>query len=239
MRLRARGIPIKAIARTLGIERKIVRRWLRAGRVPTWLHTDRSRSILDPFRDYLETRWDAGYCNGAGLWREIRDRGFIGQDGVVKQWTARRRREDRLIERTSPAKLLSKPVPLPTTRKAARMLMSEPDKLDAEKRRFTTALLELSLPIAQAVDLTKTFSTMIKQGLTDQLDGWISTAEDSGIEGFARSLRQDVEAVHAALTLPWSTGPVEGQINRLKVVKRTMYGRAGFDLLRSRVMAAT
>jgi transposase len=118
------------------------------------------------------------------------------------------------------------------------MLMSEPGKLDAEERRFTTALLELSPPIAQAVDLTKTFSTMIKQGLADQRDGWISTAEDSGLEGFARSLRQDVEAVHAALTLPCSTGPVEGQINRLKVVKRTMYGRAGFDLLRSRVMAA-
>ena len=94
------------------------------------------------------------------------------------------------------------------------MLMSEPDKLDAEERRFTTALLELSPSIAQAVDLAKTFSTMIKQGLADQLDGWISTAEDSGLKGFARSLRQDVEAVHAALTLPWSTGaadqPAEG-----------------------------
>jgi len=116
--------------------------------------------------------------------------------------------------------------------------MSEPDKLDAEERRFTTALLELSPPVAQAVDLAKGFSTLIKQGRADQLDGWISAAEDSGLKGFARSLRQDVEAVHAALTLPWSTGPVEGQINRLKVVKRTMYGRAGFDLLRSRVMAA-
>ncbi|WP_429650233.1 ISL3 family transposase [Skermanella aerolata] len=163
---------------------------------------------------------------------------FAGQDGVVKQWAARRRREDRLIERTSPAKPSVKPAPPPTTRKAARMLMSEPDKLDADERRFTTALLELSPSIAQAVDLAKTFSTMIKQGLSDQLDGWISTAEDSGFKGFARSLRQDVEAVHAALTLPWSTGPVEGQINRLKVVKRTMYGRAGFNLLRSRVMAA-
>ena len=238
VRLRAQGMPIKAIARTLGIERKTVRRWLRAGRVPTWLHADRGRSILDPFRDYLEARWDAGYRNGAGLWREIRDRGFAGQDGVVKQWAARRRREDRLVERTSPAKPSAKPAPPPTTRKAARMLMSEPDKLDAEERRFTTALLELSPPIAQAVDLAKAFSTMIKQGLAGQLDGWISTAEDSGLKGFARSLRQDVEAVHAALTLPWSTGPVEGQINRLKVVKRTMYGRAGFDLLRSRVMAA-
>jgi transposase len=238
VRLRAQGMSIKAVARTLGVERKTVRRWLRAGRAPSWLHADRGRSILDPFRDYLEARWDAGYRNGAGLWREIRDRGFAGQDGVVKQWAARRRREDRLVERTSPTKPLAKPAPPPTTRKAARMLMSEPDKLDAEERRFTTALLELSPPIAQAVDLTRGFSTMIKQGLADQLDGWISAAEDSCLKGFARSLRQDAEAVHAALTLPWSTGPVEGQINRLKAVKRTMYGRAGFDLLRSRVMAA-
>jgi transposase len=238
VRLHAQGMPIKAVARTLGIERKTVRRWLRAGRAPSWLHADRGRSILDPFRDHLEARWTAGYRNGAGLWREIRDRGFAGQEGVVEQWAARRRRNDRLVERTPSAKPPAKSAPPPTTRKAARMLMSEPDKLNAEEHRFTTALLELSPPIAQAVDLTKGFSTIIKQGLADQLDGWISAAEDSGFKGFARSLRQNVEAIYAALTLLWSTGPVEEQTNRLKVVKRTMYGRAGFDLLRSRVMAA-
>jgi transposase len=112
--------------------------------------------------------------------------------------------------------------------------MSEPDKLSEDDRRFV--LLELSPPIAQAVDLA--FSTMIKQSLADQLDGWIAAAETGGFKGFAGSLRQDRDAVHAALTLPWSTGPVEGQINRLKVIKRTMYGRAGFDLLRHRVLAA-
>jgi transposase len=118
------------------------------------------------------------------------------------------------------------------------MLMSEPDKLDEEEHRFTTTLLELSPPLARAVDLAKAFSTMIKQALAEQLDGWISAAEQGGFKGFARSLRQDLAAVHAALTLPWSTGSVEGQINRLKVIKRSMYGRAGFNLLRSRVMAA-
>jgi transposase len=77
---------------------------------------------------------------------------------------------------------------------------------------------------------------MIKNGLADQLDAWIAAAETGDFNGFARSLRQDRDAVHAALTLPWSTGPVEGQINRLKVIKRSMYGRAGFDLLRHRVL---
>jgi transposase len=74
--------------------------------------------------------------------------------------------------------------------------------------------------------------------LADHLDDWISAAEQGGFKGFAASLRQDREAVHAALTLPWSTGPVEGQINRLKVIKRTMYGRASFDRLRRRALAA-
>ena len=70
------------------------------------------------------------------------------------------------------------------------------------------------------------------------IPSFISAAETGGFKGFAQSLRQDRDAVHAALTLPWSTGPVEGQINRLKIIKRSMYGRAGFDLLRHRVLAA-
>jgi len=236
VRLREQGLTIPGVARALGVGRKTVRRWLRAGHAPTWQHADRGRSILNPFRDYLEARWTAGYRNGTGLWREIRARGFIGQSGVVRQWAARRRRQDPTADRAIPAKP-PKAQP-PTPRKAARLLMSEPDKLGEDDRRFITALLELSPPIAQAVDLARAFSTMIKKGLADQLDTWIRAAEESGFKGFALSLRQDRDAVHAALTMPWSTGPVEGQINRLKVIKRSMYGRAGFDLLRHRVLAA-
>ena len=236
VRLREQGMTLRGIARALGVGRKTVRRWLRAGHAPTWRHADRGRSILDPFRDYLEMRWAAGYRNGTGLWREIRERGFTGQSGIVRQWATRQRRQDPAVDRAAPAKP-PKAQP-PTPRKAARLLMSEPDKLSEDDRRFVTTLLELSPPIARAVDLARAFSTMIKQSLADQLDGWIAAAETGGFKGFAGSLRQDRDAVHAALTRPWSTGPVEGQINRLKVIKRTMYGRAGFDLLRHRVLAA-
>jgi transposase len=217
VRLREQGMTIRGIARALGVGRKTVRRWLRAGHAPTWRHAD--RSILDPFRDYLETRWAVGCRNGTGLWREIRERGFTGQPGIVRQWATRQRRQNPAADQAPPVK----PPKPPTPRKAARLLMSEPDKLSEDDRRFV--LLELSPPIARAVDLA------------NQLDGWIAAAETGGFKGFAGSLRQDRDAVHAALTLPWSTGPVEGQINRLKVIKRTMYGRAGFDLLRHRVLA--
>jgi transposase len=236
VRLREQGMTIRGIARALGVGRKTVRRWLRAGHAPTWRHADCGRSILDPFRDDLEMRWAAGCRNGTELWREIRERGFTGQSGIVRQWATRRRRQDPAADQAPPAKP-PKAQP-PTPRKAARLLMSEPDKLSEDDRRFVTTLLELSPPIAQAVDLARAFSTRIKQSLADQLDGWIAAAETGGFKGFAGSLRQDCDAVHAALTWTWSTGPVEGQINRLKVIKRSMYGRAGFDLLRHRVLAA-
>jgi transposase len=77
-----------------------------------------------------------------------------------------------------------------------------------------------------------------KDGGEDRLDSWLDAATASGLASFARGLRQDLAAVRAALVLPWSTSPVEGQINRLKTIKRQMYGRAGFDLLRRRVLTA-
>ena len=180
MRLREQGMTIRGIARALGVGRKTVRRWLRAGHAPTWRHADRGRSILDPFRDYLEMRWVAGYRNGTGLWREIHERGFTGQSGIVRQWATRQRRQDPAADQAPPAKP-PKAQP-PTPRKAARLLMSEPDKLSGDDRRFVTTLLKLSPPIARAVDLARAFSTMIKQSLADQLDGWIAAAETGGFK---------------------------------------------------------
>src|SRR4051794_15816804 len=207
---------LRGIARALGIGRKTVRRWRRAGHAPTWRHADRGRSILDPFRDYLEMRWAAGCRNGTGLWRGIRERGFSRRAGIVP-WGNPPRRQDPSAGPMRPAK----PPQPPTPRQAARLLMSEPDKLSEDDCRFVTTLLELSPPIARAVDLARAFSTMIKQSLADQLDGWIAAAENGGFKGFAGSLRQDRDAVHAALTLPWSTGgadqPAEGhQTNHVR-----------------------
>src|SRR3712207_6096837 len=79
---------------------------------------------------------------------------------------------------------------------------------------------------------------MVRDKEGDRLDGWLDAAAASELASFARGLRQDLAAVRAALVLPWSTSPVEGQINRLKTIKRQMYGRAGFDLLRQRVLTA-
>jgi len=224
-------------ARSLGVERQTVRRWLRAGHAPTWRHFDRGTSILDPHRPWLEERWQAGCRNAAALWRQLKERGFAGQYTVVRDWGTQRRRQD------PPAQLKSssrKPLPLtwpepPTPRRAVCLLTGDPDKLSAADRRFVTALREHSPAIA-AVDLIGRFATMVKDKTPAALDGWLREAEASTLASFAAGIRRDEDTVRAALTEPWSNGQLEGQVNRLKVIKREMYGRAGFDPLRARVL---
>lgn len=116
--------------------------------------------------------------------------------------------------------------------------MVETDKLAVDERRFVTTLLALSPSIARAAGLIRRYAEMVKKGLAERLKAWIDKAGGSDFKGFATSLRQDYDAVHATLSEPWSTGPVDGHINRLKLIKRDMSGRASSDLLRSRVLAA-
>ena len=220
--------------------RKTVRRWLRAGQAPTWRHADRGTSILDPYRAYLEERWQAGCHNAAALWRDLKAQGFPGQPGIVRAWATRRRRQD---PPAAPANMAGRPAASkaaepPTPRRAVRLLTGQPDTLGDADRRFVAALLERSPAIATAVDLVSRFVTMVKDQVADALDGWLREAEASALAPFAAGLRRDEDAVRAALTEPWSNGQVEGQVNRLKVIKREMYGRAGFDLLRCRVLAS-
>jgi len=96
--------------------------------------------------------------------------------------------------------------------------------------------------LAKAIDLAQDFAELLRQRQPERLDAWLKRAAQSTLkafERFASGLREDYEAVKAGLTLPWSTGPVEGQINRLKMLKRQMFGRANIDLLRLRVLYAT
>ncbi|KAA0676201.1 transposase [Roseomonas genomospecies 6] len=79
---------------------------------------------------------------------------------------------------------------------------------------------------------------MVRDKQGGDLDGWLAAADDTALGGFAEGIKRDLAAVRAGLTLPWSTGPVEGQISKLKTTKRTMNGRGGFDLLRHRVLEA-
>ena len=111
-------------------------------------------------------------------------------------------------------------------------LLAEPD------RAYVERLLAMSPTLATVRDLVQRFAALVRAHTDDALTPWLADAEGSELRGFAAGLRQDEQAVRAALTLPWSSGQVEGQVTRLKLVKRQGYGRAKLDLLRARLIRA-
>jgi transposase len=228
VRLHREGVPIRAIARGLGIGRNTVRRWLR-GAAPE-PHRPR-RSMLEPYRAVLERRWAEGCRNGAQLWRELRGAGFRGGLRVVTEWATRQRLASR------PGRAASG-FAAPPPRRVARMLTAERQALDGGERRYLDRLLAVSPPLALARGLALRFAAMVRERQVGELDRWLADAAASELRSFANGLRQDEAAVRAALELPWSSGQTEGQITRLKLIKRQMFGRAKHDLLRARVLQA-
>jgi transposase len=234
-RLRAEGVSLRRIAAGLGIERKTVRRWLRLGHAPWWQKPPRG-SILAPYAAFLDRRWAEGCHNAAQLWRELAARGFSGRPSIVRAWAGHRRKgEPGESLRVMPAKPAWHP---PVGRRLGRMLMADAEVLSETDRLFVARLFSEAPKLAEAITIAKRLHQVLRCESDEALQDVLDAARDTLLAGFAAGLRQDIEAVQAALDLPWTTSPVEGHINRLKMLKRTMYGRAGFALLRQRVLYA-
>lgn len=227
-RLHGEGASARAISRQLSLSRETVNKLLRGGEPE--LRRPR-RSSLAPHLAFLERRWAEGCHNGALLWRELRAAGFAGGLRVVSEWANRRRLSAR-PERTA------SPITAPSVRQVARLFTADPTSRTAEQARYLERLSAIAPDLAMVRDLVRRFGFMVRQRRADDLHPWLDEAAISELRAFAGSLRQDIAAVHAALTTPWSNGQTEGQITRLKLIKRSMYGRAKPDLLRIRVMAA-
>ncbi len=238
MRLHQQRVPVRHIARDLALSRNTVRRWVRGERPE--LHRPRMHS-LDPWRAVLERHWTEGCRNGAQLWRNLRDAGFKGGMRVVTEW-ANRRRLAKPGRQHGPADVPAAQPPARSTtypaRQVARMLTAELATIAEPDRAYVERLLALSPALATVRDLAQRFGAMIRARSADALTPWVADADNSELHGFAAGLRGDEQAVRAALTLPWSSGQVEGQITRLKLVKRQGYGRAKLDLLRARLIRA-
>ncbi|MBP2230417.1 transposase [Azospirillum agricola] len=232
MALHGQGWPMKRIARTLGINRKTVRTWVRAGELPVWSQRDRG-SAVDRHATYLRQRWGEGCHNAARLWQEIQERGFRGQLRTVQRWVGRLRAAN---PPPAGAAGTMRPWKLPSKRRAAWLVVADPETIDAAEQRFVDALLIRSEGLTRAIELARAFSTMVRRQQAGRLDEWLAAAKETALAGFADGLARDLAAIRTALSLPWSTGPVEGKISRLKTIKRTMCGRAKFDLLRQRVL---
>jgi transposase len=131
-------------------------------------------------------------------------------------------------------------IPTPSPRNTVWMLL-KPEELDEKEQKMIDNLCRLSPEVKAAQELANSFIKMVRERRAERLDGWIDQVVESRIpelKSFADSLKQDHPAVLAALTYGWSNGRVEGQVNRLKVIKRTMYGRAKPDLLKARMLKA-
>lgn len=227
LRMAHDGTPIRRIVRLTGLSRGLVRQIVRGEREDVFRIRE---SSLTPWLPRLEKEWADGCRNGAELWRRLRARGFQGSLRVVGEWATRQRRAEQAVptgtEKSPPA------------RKIARLLTTGRDHL-SKADAIRVARIEAALPaLTQAQILTDRFTDMVRNAREDALDAWLEEAEESLLGAFARGLRQDQAAVAAALREPWSNGQTEGQINRLKTIKRQMYGRANIDLLKARLVAA-
>jgi len=234
VRLKAMGMPLKRIAATIGVERKTVRRWLRAGGIPLW-RQPRRIGLLGRYAEHLSRRWNEGCRNAAQLWRELVALGFTGCPGTVRHWAGQRRRAE-----PPPNGVPAAPAEAnqpPTTRRITQLLMTDDELSEAEKSLVSRLLMQAP-GLAGCIAAAKRLNQVLRRKSKESLDEVLNSAAGTALKEFAINLRRDLNAVQAALELPWTTSPAEGQISRLKMLKRTMYGRAGFDLLRARVLHA-
>jgi transposase len=238
--LHERGYPAARIARELGLSRRSVFRYLRRETCPAWDLRGSRRSRLDGYREWIDARLAEGFINVADLHRQLTERGFKGSYGsvyafVMKRLGAAGKQRERL-------NAADPPVPRPPS---ARQLSFEwarrPEKRKPAEQARLDAIRGCSVELAAALDLADGFAELIRKQSSETLGEWLARGEagsDPDLRRFAEGIRRDEAAVYAAVTETWSNGPVEGHVNRLKMIKRQMYGRAGFVLLRARVLDA-
>lgn len=222
-----KGASIKQIMRETGHSRGLVRRMLRGQRSDVF----RTRqSSLEPYLPWLDAQWTAGRRNGSELWRRLKGQGFRGCLRVLSEWAGRRRRAER-----AGAESLRR---VPSARTIARLMTTGRDTL-TKSETITIAAIENGVPpLIEARAVVAAFQAMIRKKAEAELDAWIEQARSSLVTSFANGVARDRAAVRAAIASAWSNGQTEGQITKLKLVKRQMYGRAKLDLLEARLIGA-
>ncbi|MFC8177063.1 transposase [Streptomyces sp. NPDC057325] len=186
---------------------------------------------LDAYKPYLDQRWQEGFTNAWKLWEEIKEQGYPDGYGNVRAYVSRHRR--------------GRPQPVgprpPSARAVTRWILTHPEALAEGDRLQLKAVLANCPELDALAGHVRSFAHMLTQLQGHQLPAWIeaaTTADLPSLQRFAKHLERDLDAVTAGLSLPWSSGVVEGHVNRIKMLKRQMFGRAGFELLRKRGLLA-
>ena len=241
--LLAAGHSLSSASRALGLDRKTARRFARQPDADTLLVKATSRpSVLDPFKPYLGQRWNQGITNAAALHEEIRARGWTGGIQAVERYLRQFRTadgRDRQARARPQLTAPSAPAP-PKTRQITSWLLRRPETLTDDEHAQLAAIRARCPHIDALAGHVTSFAQMMthRTGQND-LETWLAAAETSDLpelRSFAHGIRLDQQAVTNGLTLPWSSGTVEGTVNKIKMLKRQMYGPASFTLLRKRVI---
>lgn len=232
--LREQGLTWSEISAKVGKGSTTIRRWLRTG-VPTKYR----KSILDAYKPYIKERFEAG-CNNSGvIFREIQTSGYEGSIGGIQQYMALLR-AGIAVEQGEHINTYLPNQPLLFSHQEACLLFTTDKTLFSDKDTSRLDLLLDTYPEAKlCYDLCREFFIMIQTQNSNTFETWLQKAKDSRIKemkSFAKGIQSDFKAVKNAIDLPWSNGIVEGKVNKLKYIKRQMYGRASFDLLRKKIL---
>jgi transposase len=245
--LHAEGASLHAIAAQTGKSRVTVRTYLRAPNCPPRAPRRTKVGTLTMFDAHLRARWAEGCDDAKALWQELVALGFRGTARTVQRhvagWptTNPHRRRGHQRPAAAPGAPPLPPTKPPSPRQARWWLVLPAARLTPEQRQYVTRLVAGCPSIATARDLAAEFGRLLRARDVDAFAAWLDTAassEHSEFRALATSLRRDEAAVTAAVREAWSNGQTEGQVNKLKMLKRQMYGRAGLDLLRQRMLLA-
>ncbi|GHO56351.1 transposase [Ktedonobacter robiniae] len=233
MALAKEGVKDAEIARRTKLSVRTIQRWRAHDSFPEVKRRQR-RSRFDPYKGYVLRRWQEGCTNGYQLWRELREQGYAGSARSVYNFL-------QPLSKGLVTPALQQELACFSAQETTWLFVRDPDDLDEKQRTSLSTVCQTSATAKAAYQLVQSFMTMVHQRTGNQLDVWLETVAQSQIaelDSFATGIERDKAAVLAGLTLPWSNGQVEGQITKLKLIKRSMYGRAGLDLLRQRVLNA-
>jgi transposase len=236
------GTSLHTIALRLDLARNTVRRYVRMEGPVQSTPRPRKPSQLDPFYDDLCQRFNDGCSNASQLFQELQEKGYRGGETSVRSFVARLRKG--LSGMARPPKHVKNGVPVSagSPRELRWLLAKREEDLTPEEHLDLKHLLESSQEVKELHCLLQSFLEMLRSRRPERLNGWMKQARESGIkelESFVAGIERDYDAVRAGLTFPWSQGPVEGTVNKIKTHKRLMYGRASFPLLRQKMLHLT
>jgi len=232
-RLQQEGHSIREIARRTQISRQTVTKYVKAEECPQYPVGVKRKSSLAPYKNYIRQRLKEGCYRATRIYTELRKKGFRGSYATVARWV--RGEKMQMPDDLKPPKEV---VPY-SPRRGAWLLVKQKDEMTAEEESSLERMLQTDPTVACAYTFGQRFCSMIRERDCEALLPWLKEVAKSGIDTltqFAKGIKQDINAVTNALCYEWSQGQVEGQVNRLKLIKRLMYGRANFDLLRKKVL---